>query len=172
MASPDKAFECVRLLLGVNNLLTCSWQVAYALITLFISSYCCWQIRAFYMYCFSNLYVYKNLVFDRSVVFNCIRSVVNSKGFNNMSCPTCSDLFDSTQISDVACHAWSISLAWIPPLESLDTTRTTGDWISQLGGGLPCQCVLSPHSEYHFRKTMKGKGNSKRSHKSDHGETS
>ena len=58
---------------------------------------------------FSNLYVYKNTVFESSVclllhtkflqdlIFN-----VSSKGFDNTSCPAPSDLFISTQISDVA----------------------------------------------------------------------
>ena len=53
--------------LSTPALLTRTRQVVCALITLIISSYCCWQIKAFYMFCFSNLYIYKNTVFNWSV---------------------------------------------------------------------------------------------------------
>ena len=48
-------------------MLTRTRQGVYALVTLYVSCYCCWQVRAFYMYCFSSLVIYKNTVFDCSV---------------------------------------------------------------------------------------------------------
>ena len=61
------------------------------------------------MYCFSNLYPSTKTQSSIDLfVSNCIRasyedlvSGVNLKGANDTSCPTCSDLFGSTQVSDI-----------------------------------------------------------------------
>ena len=82
-------------------LLTRTRQVVYALITLSISSYCCWQNRAFYMHCFFLIYTSTKLQSSIDLfVSNCIHnslqdliSDVNSKGSKGTSWPTCSDLF-------------------------------------------------------------------------------
>ena len=89
------------------------------------------------MACFSNLYLYKNTVFDSSLQDI---SDMNSKGFDDTNQPTGSNLFwlNTNFLPLPSRHAW---YPLLKSHDSLDTIGTTQDWISQHSGEGFEQCV-------------------------------